>query len=114
MAFAVRDTAQGFAMSSNGETYLSCSWGLHAAELYRYTTDGEPDGLFRLEDKTIPLYVLDSNRQTGKLTMPHMSEDMDYRDGRLLIAFEAGAVKYGGGLLPFSVRSFVAVDPETF
>lgn len=114
MAFAVRDTAQGFAMSSNGEAYLSCSWGLHDAELYRYTTDGEPDGVFRLEDKTIPLYVLDSNRQTGKLTMPHMSEDMDYRDGRLLIAFEAGAFKYGGGLLPFSVRSFVTVDPDTF
>ena len=38
----------------------------------------------------------------GTLKMPHMSEDIEYRNGSLYIAFESAARKYGAGLLPFS------------
>jgi hypothetical protein len=41
-----------------------------------------------------------------------MSEDIEYRDGEIYIGFEAGAKKYGAGLLPFSVRSVRKYAPE--
>ena len=49
--------------------------------------------------------MLDSLRLEKVVRAPHMNEDIEYRDGSLLIAFETGAKKHGGGLLPFSVRS---------
>ena len=57
--------------------------------------------------RDIPLYYLDSNTLTDTVTLPHMSEDLDYHDGKVCIAFEAGARKYGSGLLPFSLRYFM-------
>ena len=111
-AYAIRDKAQGFAIDPDGTAYISCSWGLESAALYRYTTDGDADSVFQYADTQIPLYMLDAQRQINVTTMPHMSEDLEYREGVLLMAFEAGAKKYGAGLLPFSVRSIVALHPD--
>ena len=48
--------------------------------------------------------------------MPHMSEDIEFRGTRLMVGFEAGARKYGSGLLPFSVGSVTEItmpDPAS-
>lgn len=42
--------------------------------------------------------------------MPHMSEDLDYHNGKVCIAFEAGAHKYGGGLIPFSLKHIMGFE----
>ncbi|MBS7262507.1 MAG: hypothetical protein KIG36_02745 [Eubacteriales bacterium] len=104
-AYAVCDKAQGFAVLPDGTAVVSCSFGLAASSLRRYRVDGQADAGFAYQGETIPLYVLDSLRATESFSMPHMSEDVEYRNGKLMIAFEGAAKKYGAGLLPFSIGS---------
>lgn len=108
-AFAVCDEVQGAAFYG-GKAYLSCSYGLHDSRLKIYDLAGE-DGVFSYDGRDLPLRILDGRREKATVMMPHMSEDMDVTDGRLLIAFESGVLKYGGGLLPFAERRVMRVDP---
>ena len=105
IAHSVCDKVQGFAVAQDGTVFLSCSYGLADSELKLYRMNSDPDASFSHEGAEIPLYYLDGKREKEIVRLPHMSEDIEFRDGKLLIAFEAGAKKYGGGLLPFSVRS---------
>ena len=104
-AFSVCDKVQGFAVTPGASVVLSCSYGLADSELKLYRVNSNPDGVFSHDGAEIPLYILDSRRAQETVRVPHMSEDIEYRDGGLLVAFEAGAKKYGGGILPFSVCS---------
>ncbi|MCR4906500.1 MAG: hypothetical protein K6A33_10510 [Clostridiales bacterium] len=113
MAFSVCDKVQGFSMprTTNADpdlgfqVILSCSYGLADSEIKLYSLPSLHDDLFEQDGHAIPLYILDGRRLVKTVRIPHMSEDIEYRDGGLLVAFEAGAKKYGGGILPFSVRS---------
>ena len=60
----------------------------------------------------LPTYILDSKRLAGSVKTPHMSEDIEYRNGEIFIGFEAGAKKYGAGLLPFSERNVRKYSPD--
>ena len=111
-AYSVPEKVQGFAVTPGGSVVLSCSYGLADSELKLYRSDGGPDGVFSHDGEDLPLYVLDSARARETVRIPHMSEDIEYRDGGLLIAFEAGAKKYGGGILPFSIRSVMKWKPS--
>lgn len=111
-AFSTPDAVQGFAVLPDGTACLSCSSGLKDSLLRRYDTGGEPDGTFEQDGTAVPLFILDSARAKGDLKMPHMSEDLDYRGGVLLMGFEAGALKFGGGLLPFSVCRIMAIRTD--
>ena len=111
-AYATCDKVQGFAIASSGTAYLSCSAGLADSELKCYDVTHPAERTFSFEDRSIPLTVLDSARQIENLRMPHMSEDLDVRDGVLLMGFEAGALKFGAGLLPFSIHSVTALKIE--
>lgn len=101
-AYATPDKAQGFAVNAD-KAHVSCSAGLEDSMLHVYSVKGEPDG----EILGLPLYILDSKRETQEMKMPHMSEDLEFRSGWLYTGFEAGALKFGGGLLPNSVSSIV-------
>ncbi len=103
--YAVCDKVQGFTAMPEGYAVLSCSYGLADSELKFYDLKGDPDSTFKNANMDIPLYLLDSKREKSVVRAPHMSEDIEYREGALLIAFEAGAMKYGAGILPFSIRS---------
>ena len=41
-----------------------------------------------------------------------MSEDLEYRNGILAVAFEAGAKKYGLGFVPSSERNIRGMEIE--
>ena len=111
VAYSVCDKVQGFAVTPEGVAILSCSYGLADSELKLY--HAKDAGSFAYEGQDLPLYVLDSGCEIVTVRAPHMSEDIEYLDGGLLIAFEAGAKKYGGGILPFSVRSVMRwASPE--
>lgn len=111
-AYAVCDKAQGFAIAPSGRAYVSCSWGLSDSELLCYDVLSPAERTLLVEDGEIPLTVLDGTRLIETLRLPHMSEDLEAAGDRLLIGFEAGARKYGAGLLPFSVRSVMALGIE--
>ena len=111
IAYSVCEKVQGFAVTPGGSAVLSCSYGLADAELKLYRSGGGPDGVFSRDGADLPLYILDSARALETVRIPHMSEDIEYRSGGLLVAFEAGAKKYGGGILPFSIRSVMKWDP---
>lgn len=99
--YSVCDAVQGFAILPDGRAALSCSSGASDSKLRLYDVKGDPDGTA----EGLPLYVLDAKRHISDLRMPHMSEDIECRGGKLLVGFEAGAKKYGSGWIPFSLKS---------
>lgn len=107
MAFAVRDFVQGFCVY-DGVAVMSCSHGFSSSHLYAYRI-GTPDGAFVQDGKTLPLYTLDSAKLAGGLTMPHMSEDVEVRKGKVLVGFESSARKMLWGFFPCSVKNIMAV-----
>ncbi len=108
-AYAVRDIVQGAAFS-NGIAVLSCSWGLSSSDIVIYNASGIADGELSLNGTAMPLYVFDSKRELASVKAPHMSEDVEFSGGKLLVAFEGGTLKYGAGLLPFSLHKVMRVD----
>ena len=110
MAFSTSDKVQGFAAFS-GKVALSVSAGLRESTILFYDGSGV-DSSFSYNGVDIPLIILDSNRLIKKLDAPHMSEDLEYRNGILAVAFEAGAKKYGMGLVPSSERSIRGMEIE--
>ena len=109
--YAVCDEVQGAAFDG-GLCALSCSFGLSSSRIRFYDAGGQSDGTFLCDGRELPMYVLDARREKATLSAPHMSEDLEFVDGKLLIAFESGVLKYGGGLLPFSERGVMLLDPE--
>lgn len=109
--YVIPDAVQGFAME-NDRAFLSRSAGFRPSSLESYTIAGAPDGSYLFEGKELPYYVLGHARLLGALPAPHMTEDLEKRGGRLLVGFEAGARKFGFGLLPAAQNGFFAIDPE--
>ncbi len=102
LAYAVCDCVQGFA-EYDGTAVLSCSSGFADSSLRFYGCKNGFDGTIEIDGRNVLLFVLDSARETRTIKLPHMSEDLEFLPGgeELLVAFEAGALKFGGGLLPF-------------
>ncbi|MBO4411887.1 MAG: hypothetical protein J5794_06870, partial [Lachnospiraceae bacterium] len=112
VAYAVCDEVQGFAMLPDGTAVVSCSAGLNSSKIKAYRTSGFSDTIFAQDGEALELCVLDSAREVSVLKAPHMSEDLDYRNGKLYVNFEAGAKKFGGGILPCSTRSVMKLAVE--
>lgn len=105
------DEVQGFASDGKGRLYLSCSAALADSHLYGYDLSKATLLTFDHNGTAIPMYILDEGSLISDIKVPHMSEDLEFAgDGRLLMAFEAGAKKYGAGLLPFTVSDVRKLD----
>ncbi len=110
IAYSVCDKVQGFAMTENGKAVLSCSYGLSDSNLKIYDTSAATALWYNYEGELLPLYVLDSKSMEKTVVMPLGSEDIDYHNGKVIIGFEFGAKKYGGGLLPFAIENIMLYD----
>ncbi|MBR7077323.1 MAG: hypothetical protein IKI41_01100 [Clostridia bacterium] len=113
LVYSVCDKVQGFAVTAGGSAILSCSFSLKPSELRIYNVAGENDSEFTYNGSKIPMKILDSKRFVKTVKAPHMSEDVDFRGGKLLVCFEGGAKKYGGGIIPFSLFDVFALDLES-
>ena len=98
-AYSMYDEIQGFAMLPDGIAALSCSDSSSSSGLHFFDCAGEADGEFRLNGAGIPLWYLTEARAVEKIKIPRMSEDIEYRDGGILIIFEAGARKFRPNVL---------------
>lgn len=100
MVLAAPDKIQGM-VYSDGTVLLSQSYGRknNAALLsYALTPDGTGDTTVSLGGREIPVYILDSSRQTGSMTLMPMSEALCVTpDGNVLILFESGSMTYSDG-----------------
>ena len=89
---SVRGLVQGIAVSQD-KIYLSCSYGLPDSKLYTYSNP-----LHGGEEYTdlhgVPVYRLDKDNLISTLTMPCMSEEICFKDGKLYILFESLCNKY--------------------
>lgn len=111
IALSVCDIVQGFCVTADGKYVLSTSGGMSNSHLYIYDCkDTTPTDSITFGGCAIPLYYLDSTTLCDSITLPRMSEDLDYHNGRVLIAFESGAGKYGGWIIPFATKHIMGCE----
>ena len=109
--FATPDKVQGFA--ADGErVFLSRSGAFYPSSVEVYSACGAADTVFSYAGKELPCCVLGKTRLVHSLPAPHMSEDVELRGGILLLGFESCARQSWGGLLPATMRHFVALDTQ--
>ena len=112
LAYAVCDNVQGFAVLPDGTAVLSCSAGFQSSRIRFYRTDGENDMTLPMNGKGLPIKYLDVSREIKTLKAPRMSEDLDYRNQKLYVGFEAGAKKFGARLLPFTMKNVMLLKMD--
>ncbi len=93
-AYSMYDEIQGFAMLPDKTAALSCSDSSTSSGLHFYSCAGKEDGYFDYNGARVPLYYLTDARAVDKIKIPRMSEDIEYRNGNILIIFESGARKF--------------------
>lgn len=89
---SVRGLVQGIAVSQD-KIYLSCSYGLPDSKLYTYSNPLH-GGTAYTDLHGVPVYRLDKDNLRSTLTMPCMSEEICFKDGKLYILFESLCNKY--------------------
>ena len=109
-ALSVCDQVQGIAVTEES-IYLSCSYGLADSSLkfYQNKLSGAPDGTFDADGHEIPLYTF-AQEAGGTFTMPCMSEEICFKDGKLFVLFESMSSKYR--FVTFTRESYIrSLDP---
>ena len=98
---AAPDRIQGITLTETGKVVLSQSYGRanDAALLIYQLNPGEtPDLELSLNDQLVPAYLLDGNRLANSINSIPMSEGLATNaDGRVLILYESGAIRYEDG-----------------
>ena len=89
---SVRGLVQGIAVSED-KIYLSCSYALPDSKLYVYSNPLH-GGEAYTDLHGVPVYRLDKDNLIFTLTMPCMSEEICFKDGKLYILFESLCNKY--------------------
>ena len=96
LALSVTDKVQGFTKTQDGFA-ISTSYGLSPSVLYFYERDteyNEHDATIDVNGYAVPVYFLDNDCLTDKVTAPPMSEEIVYLDGNLYVMFESACHKY--------------------
>lgn len=93
-AISATGKVQGICFTSEDEIVLSTSYSLASSHLYYHRIDTSRRGLVQACGTTVPMIYLDSATLTDSLTLPPMSEELVYRDGRIHILCESACNKY--------------------
>ncbi len=93
-AYSSRGQVQGMCFTDD-KLVLSTSYGLSTSQLfaYDYTKQQQPDE-YKIGDKTVPLYYLDSSNLVSVTEAPPMAEEPAYVCGRVVIFNESACNKY--------------------
>ena len=95
-ALAITNKVQGLAFV-NGKVALSTSYGRNNnAKIYVYNSplQSEQDASITVNDKDVPVWVLDGTFLDKSYTLMPMSEGLSSYNGKLLVVFESGTKKY--------------------
>jgi hypothetical protein len=95
------DRIQGITLTNSGKTVLSQSYGRandSTILIYQLNPEETPDLELTLNGQQIPAYLLDGKRLTHNINSIPMSEGLATdEDGRVLILYESGAIRYQDG-----------------
>lgn len=91
---STREKVQGMAIDSKGRIILSTSYGLAQSNLYIYSLDKVTNEQVDIDGETVWVKYLDSSALVGEIAAPPMSEELVYKDGKLLIMTESASMKY--------------------
>ena len=98
---AAPDRIQGMTLAGSNKVVLSQSYGrANDATLMIYDLDlsAAADLTLTLEDQEIPAYLLDGDRMVQSLNSIPMTEGLSVgQDGRVLVLYESGAIRYEDG-----------------
>jgi hypothetical protein len=93
-AISTQAMVQGIAFTSDAEIVLSTSYSVNSSHLYYHRIDTTRSGTVTACGTEVPLYYLDSATLTNTVTLPPMSEELVYQDGRIHIMCESACNKY--------------------
>lgn len=98
---AAPDRIQGITITADTNVILSQSYGrANDATLLHYQVDltDQPDLMLKLDDYEIPAFLLDGHRLVRSINSIPMSEGLaTMSDGRVLVLYESGAIRYEDG-----------------
>ena len=93
-AISTPGKVQGICFTSDEEIVLSTSYSVSSSHLYYHHIDTSRSATITVCDTQVPLYYLDSATLTETVTLPPMSEELVYKDGRVYILCESACNKY--------------------
>jgi hypothetical protein len=93
-AFSTPEKVQGICFTSDDEIVLSTSYSVSSSHLQYHRIDINRSATVASCGVEVPLYYLDSSTLTDTVTLPPMSEELVYKDGRVYILCESACNKY--------------------
>lgn len=93
-AISAPEMVQGICFTSDSEIVLSTSYSVSSSHLYYHRIDTQNVGQVSACGTTVPLIYLDRSTLKDMVTFPPMSEELVYRDGRVMILCESACMKY--------------------
>lgn len=98
---AAPDRIQGITLTETGKVVLSQSYGRandSTLLIYSLNSGEQPDLELTLNGQLVPAFLLDGNRLAQSINSIPMSEGLTTdADGRVLILYESGAIRYEDG-----------------
>lgn len=96
-AISTTEKIQGMCINGekDGEILLSSSWSIPDSKIYVHKSLAEitPERM-NLNGSELDVFILDSSNLKETLTLPSMSEEIAYKDGRIYVIFENACSKY--------------------
>lgn len=96
---STRGLVQGMALDKSGKLILSTSYGLAKSNIYVYNLDKVHNEEVVINGRTATVKYADSSALEYEFVAPPMSEELVYKDGKLLIMTESASTKYIFGKL---------------
>lgn len=93
-AISTPGKVQGICFTSDEQIVLSTSYSVASSHLYYHNIDLERRGTVEACGQQVPLYYLDSATLAHTATMPPMSEELLFKDGRVWVLCESACNKY--------------------
>ena len=113
-AISTPGKVQGICFTSDEEIVLSTSYSIPSSHLYYHKIDTARKATVQACGTEVPLYYLDSATLTHTATLPPMSEELVYRDGRVYVLCESACNKYifGKFIRGYQVYSYAFDEQE--
>lgn len=93
-AISAPDKIQGVCFTYDDEIVLSTSYSVPSSHLYYHRIDTGRSSSIEVCETEVPLYYLDSATLIETVTLPPMSEELVFKDGRVYILCESACNKY--------------------
>ena len=93
-AISAPSKVQGICFTYDDEIVLSTSYSVASSHLYYHRLNTASSGIIQVCETEVPLFYLDSGSLTDTVTLPPMSEELVFRNGRVYVLCESACNKY--------------------